>query len=103
MRSKMRHWCRCERRFEMAFIIGPVAPTAISNAPVLSVSRADFSQFAITYSRFELYPTILQYFICFNAQKTSLEHAFCQYVVLLPAHTHAMCAAPLCGLRNARR
>src|SRR5690349_9914122 len=42
--SKIRHWRRCERRREMAFVIGPVAPVmppAISGAPVCGVCVID--------------------------------------------------------------
>src|SRR5438132_7358022 len=31
--SKMRHWRRCERRWEMAFVIGPVPPPGVAEVP----------------------------------------------------------------------
>src|SRR5215469_18188089 len=31
--SKMRHWRRCERRWEMAFVMGPVPPLVAGEVP----------------------------------------------------------------------
>src|SRR6202521_1162802 len=98
----MRHWLRRERRFEIAFIIGPVAPTAMSNAPVRSVSGLILVGCTNLFT-IQLYPTILQYFPCFNEQWTYLAHVFYRYVMSLPAHKRARCVAPLFQLRNAVR
>src|SRR5947199_6052145 len=90
----MRHWRRSERRFEIALIIGPVAPTVISRAPVLSVlglrSVVDDSLLLLLFTI--SYP---------NEQTKYVENVLVrQYETLLPAHTRQWFVRPSVVLRT---
>src|SRR5438477_6075927 len=96
IRSKMRHCRRCERRFEIAFITGPVAPRIISRAPVLSVSL--------------LIPVVCVSLLLFtvrtisyiNERTKNVEYVLVRRcATLLLAHTHGWFARPSSALRIA--
>jgi hypothetical protein len=92
MHSNVRQWRRCERRWEIAFVIGPVAPPSLSSAPVSPV-------FVFVIDDVRLLSTIHAIFYTIGQQTYSCENDVRCYAWLLPAHKLLLFVRPLSALK----
>src|SRR5690349_19102804 len=94
MHSSVRQWRRCERRWEIAFEMGPVAPPSISSVPVSPV-------FVFVTDDIRLLSTIYAIFYTIGQQTYSCENDVRLNDWPLPVHKPLSCVSPLSAPRIA--